>query len=285
MVKYYSFAGIDIAVSVPDEWMYDDDRMLSNFRTDDVTKPHVFSFSMVDEFPAPSGRFVAKEDNFVVYWNGDTRCRYVGAKQGDWTKAYMLASHSGREHYIQLKKSVYKQGVSPKAVLNAMEAEHLAVDNGGFVFHSSFVEVNGKAILFTAPSGTGKSTQAELWRLHRDSRIINGDRSVVRLKGAEVSACGIPFMGSSNYCENIELPLSGIVYLSQAKQTSIRRLSGLEAFGRVWEGISVNTWDKSDVEKVMDTVMQVISSVPVWYLECTPDVSAVIALEEQLESR
>ena len=80
----------------------------------------------------------------------------------------------------------------------------------------------------------------------------------------------------------IGVPLTAVVYLKQAPQTTIRRLRGAEAFRRVWEGVSVNVWDKNDVSMVMETVSRVIESVPVWHLACTPDESAVIALEQQL---
>ena len=282
MEKYYAFAGLEFAVSARDEWMYDDDRMLAPFRVDSVSDPHRFHFSVVQALTPPAGALVATMDNLAAYWDRDTRIRYTGAVNGDWETAYMRACHHGKEHFVQLKSGVYSSTLSPKAVLNAMEAEHFVIMSGGFLFHSSFIDIGGKGILFTAPSGTGKSTQADLWHDLRGARILNGDRSVVRHTPEGIFACGIPFMGSSQYCENVTLPLAAIVFLSQAPQTSIRSLKGVEAFRRVWEGVSVNTWDKEDVSAAMDTVSHVIQSVPVFHLACTPDETAVAALERQL---
>jgi hypothetical protein len=112
--------------------------------------------------------------------------------------------------------------------------------------------------------------------------VINGDRSAVRLVDGEVCACGIPFAGSSNICKNITLPLGAIVYLKQAPRNQIRRLRGAEAFRKVWEGCSVNTWDKADVAAVSETVQQVVCAVPVYELACTADEQAVKILEEAL---
>ena len=78
------------------------------------------------------------------------------------------------------------------------------------------------------------------------------------------------------------LPVKAIVYLGQASQTSIRRLRGTEAFRRIWEGVSVNTWNVEDVASAMDITTRVIGAVPVYHLVCTPDESAVLTLEQQL---
>ena len=282
MEKYYAFAGLEFVVSARDEWMYDDDRMLAPFRVDSVSDPHRFTFSIRDALTPPSGDLVATMDNFVSYWDGDARIRYTGVHDGKWENAYIRACHLGKNHSVEIKSKSHPNGMSAKSVLNSMELEHLIAGIRGFVFHASYIDIGGRAILFTAPSGTGKSTQADLWHSLRGAKILNGDRSVVRCTENGVVACGIPFMGSSQYCENVTLPLAGIVYLSQAPQTTIRRLSGVEAFRRIWEGVSVNTWDKEDVSMLMDTVTNVIGSVPVWHLACTPDETAVAALERQL---
>ena len=144
--------------------------------------------------------------------------------------------------------------------------------------------MDGKAILFTAPSETGKSTQADLWHRLRGAAIHNGDRSAVRWQDGRAYACGVPFAGSSQICENVTLPLAAIVYLRQAPETTIRRLRGAESFRCLWEGCSVNTWDRADVDRISETVLQVLTAVPVFELACTPDESAILALEGVLNT-
>ena len=98
-------------------------------------------------------------------------------------------------------------------------------------------------------------------------------------------ACGIPFAGSSEYCNNETLPIAAIVYLGQAPQTTIRPLRGYEAFARLWEGYSINLWDKQDVAAVSDLVQRVVEQIPLYHLPCTPDESAVQVLENALKGR
>lgn len=282
MERYYRFAGLDFLVRMPDDRAYAHERHLAPFRSGLVEDPHCFEFEVVEKLAPPEGEMITLQPGFRVYSQDGWEVRYIGSVQQSWDAAYLRATHRGKEHCVQLKASQYPDTIGVKTVLNAMAAEHLIARSGGFVFHSSYIEWQGRGILFTAPSGTGKSTQAELWRSHRDARIINGDRSAVRLDGAAVIAEGIPFAGSSQYCENRTLPLAAIVYLEQAPVTTIRRLSGREAFFRIWEGCSINTWDPEDMRRVSETVQHVARDVPVYHLACTPDESAVLALEKEL---
>ena len=283
MEKYYCFAGLELAIYAPDVWMYTEERTLEPFRTDTVADPHRFTFEMVEALTPPCGEHITTQDNFVVYREVDGQVRYTGAVAGNWEKAYLRVAHNGKTHSAQMKAETYRNGMSAKTVLNAVEAEHLIARNGGFLFHSSYIRVGNQAVLFTAPSGTGKSTQADLWHTYRKAEIINGDRSAVRCTDDGVFACGIPFAGSSEICKNVILPLAAIVYLKQAPQTTIRRLRGAESFRRIWEGCSVNTWDRIDVAQVSETVSNVLMAVPVYELACTPDESAILALEGVLK--
>ena len=281
--KCYEIAGIGIEIRIPEEDMFEDDRTLAPFRVNAAKEPHCFSFALVERLDPPEGTCICADPALQVYAAENRTVRFIGAVASSWENAYIRAEHRGKEHFVQLKASQFPAGIGSKTVLNSIAAEHLIAENGGFVLHSSFIAAEGKAILFTAPSGTGKSTQAALWEQYRSAEVINGDRSAVRVTDSGIVACGIPFAGSSNICKNKTLPLAAIVYLKQAPENRIRRLRGAESFCRIWEGCSVNTWDKADVAAVSDTVQQVIGAVPVFELACTPDERAVLALEEALK--
>ncbi len=281
----YRFAGVEYQLEIPEEHVYTEERYLAPFRVDTVSEPHVFRFQYVDVLDSPAGDFISTEPGFCVFSDGDSSVRYIGSVQDSWQNAYMRVTHRGRTHEVQILNSRMNANLNVHTVLNTLALEHLVTDVHGFVFHSAFIEWEGKAILFTAPSGTGKSTQADLWHAHRGTEIINGDRSVIRISNGTVCAEGIPFAGSSQYCKNKSLPLAAIVYLEQAPVTGIRKMRGYEAFRRIWEGVSVNTWDKKDMTLVLETVSRTATAIPVFHLACTPDESAVIALENALKSR
>lgn len=285
MEKYYRFAGIDLAVSIPDDWMYRDDQALALFRVDSLSDPHWFRFSVAEELPLPESVPVVSDGAFLLYREGGWEIRYVGADGGDPAYAHMRVREFGKEHEVLIKRSAYGGEISAKAVLRALRAEHLAAQSQGFLFHCACIACRGKAILFTAPSGTGKTTQAELWKKHRNAVIINGDRAAIRLIDGIPMAQGVPYLGSSDYCENQTLPIAAIVYLSQAPKTTVRRLRGYEAFSRIWEGISAEYWDRADMERISHVAEQTAAHIPVFHMPCTPDEDAVTVLEEALRKQ
>ena len=280
--RFYRFAGLELTVRMDEERLYENERGLEPFAVEAVSNPHWFEFSVVDELDSPVGECITEQPDLFVYQEGERQIRYINLIERRWQAAGIRVEYYGREHCVQLKRGRYPGVVGAKTVLNTIAAEHLVAREHGFIFHSSYIDWQGRGILFTAPSGTGKSTQAELWHRLRGAEIINGDRSAVRIVDGQVLAEGVPFSGSSQICVNRSLPLAAVVYLSQAPTTSIRQLQGYEAFFRIWEGCSVNTWDAEDMRLVSETVQRVSAAVPVYHLACTPDESAVIALERQL---
>ena len=275
--KCYRFAGLEFLVEMPEEIIYTEERRLAPFRVETVTDPSRFTFEMVDALTPPEGKLIVSLPGLSVYVHQEKELRYIG---GD--EPYLRTESRGKHHFVQVRKNQYSDRIGTKTVLESMGAEHLIAQNHGFFFHCAYIDHNGKAILFTAPSGTGKSTQADLWKQYRGAQIINGDRAAVRLAEGKILAEGIPYSGSSRYCENRSLPLEAIVYLGQAPQTSVRKMGGYEAFSRIWEGISVNTWDREDMERTSTVVQRIVERIPVFHMPCTPDESAVIALEQEL---
>lgn len=283
-MKFYRFADVEVAVDIQDAWMYEDDRQLAPFRVQKVDNPYIFTFELVSSLLCPNGELVTMIPGARVYRENDNYVHYIGTVKEGWEEAYIRTVHGKPQSHVQIKISTHITRIGVKTVLNSIGAEHLVADTGGFVFHCAYIVYSGKAILFTAPSGTGKSTQAELWAQYRGAEIINGDRAAVCVRDG-VFAEGIPFCGSSPYCRNRTLPLAAIVYLSQARETNIRKLRGVEAFMKIWEGVSVNTWITEDMEAVSNAVLQVAAEIPLYHLACTPDESAVIALEEALRKQ
>ena len=285
MERYYKFAGIELSVIIPEEKFYEDENRLKPFSVDAVKCPHVYKVEMVDVLDEPIGTCIVAYPSFCVYQEGEQRVRYIGAVENSLDGAYIRVNSCGKDHVIQVLNDTYPERITTKTILQSIEAEHLLAQNNSFILHCSYIERNGKAILFTAPSETGKSTQADLWNQLRGAKIINGDRAAIRIVDGQIYAEGIPFAGSSQYCENRSLPIDAIVYLGQALQTTIRKTEGYQAFMKIWEGVSVNSWDKKDVEQVSQVVSEVVQEIPIFHLTCTPDESAVIALEEALNKK
>lgn len=146
---------------------------------------------------------------------------------------------------------------------------------GGILVHASSVKWRDEAIIFTAASGTGKTTQAELWEKYKNAGILNGDKMLLACSGDGCDAWGSPWRGSSKYALNEKAPLRAVVVLEQAKSNTIRRLGGEEALARFSPHLFYPSWNEECTKGVMDAFSNLMKRVPVYLLSCLPDREAV----------
>ena len=171
---------------------------------------------------------------------------------------------------------------STTAVFHKTGFENLLLDCNRLLLHCSFIIHKEKALLFSAPSETGKSTQARLWKDCFGAEIINDDRAAVTVKNGYCFSHGVPFSGTSDICNNRSSQTGAIIVLSQGKENSISLLSPSEAFMHLYPQISVHQWEKSYVDKASRLLLCVIEHTPVYKLSCLPDRSAADLLYNTL---
>lgn len=283
MERFYSFAGITWRITGDPDGMYREDGVLTPFRREGPSYDHSLEFEIAASLPEPRGTCVFHSPRKAVFLTPEGRLTCMGEVARSPENAYLHILRAGDHSHVRVLRQAVPDRIMPRLVLNCLEAEHRIIRRGGFLLHASFIAWEGRAILFTAPSGTGKSTQAALWQQYRGAEPINGDRAAVTVEPGGVTAWGIPFCGTSGISKNAALPLAAIVFLSQAPVSAVTRLKGLTAFRRVWEGCSVHVWDKEDMDRCTRSVMAAVEQVPVYHLACTPDEAAVAVLESILK--
>lgn len=144
------------------------------------------------------------------------------------------------------------------------------LDFGGCMVHSSAVMMNGEAYLFTAPSGTGKSTHTALWQEAFGSdkaKIINDDKPAVRKKDGKYYAYGTPFSGKSNLNINLRVPLKAICILERGEENAIQRIApGDAVFFFLTQTV------RSVKPERMDTLLEImddlLTEIPVYKMQC-----------------
>lgn len=282
MEHYFSIAGAVVKISCDGDKLFTDAGGLENFRVSAQPWDHEVFCDLTDEMPAPEGKMVFSDPGRLVFETAGGTSSWIGPVQQSYADAHIWVRREKNTSTALFLRRLVGDRIGIRSVLNALESEHLAVIQGGFLLHGSCICHKGKAIVFTAPSGTGKSTQAELWRIHRNVTVINGDRIMLRSGQYGWEAVGIPFCGSSGIRENRILPLAAVVALSQAPVTAVAPLTGVRAFRKIWEGCTLQTWNRQDVDRCAGYVEALLGSVPVFHLACTPDISAVEALEAVL---
>lgn len=100
------------------------------------------------------------------------------------------------------------------------------------LFHGSAISVDGEGYLFTALSGTGKSTHTRLWREHFGDRavMVNDDKPLLRIQEDRVLVCGSPWNGKHQLGTNTVVPLKGLCILTRAEENFIEPVTAGEAF-------------------------------------------------------
>lgn len=161
--------------------------------------------------------------------------------------------------------------------------EGLLIRHDRVCFHASCIRTDRGGILFSGPSGIGKSTQADLWRKYRGAGLINGDRPILQRTEAGFLAWGSPYAGSSRCFVNDSVPVTALVFLAQERENRIRRLGPGEAFRRIYSGLTVYSWDREFMERACGLAAELAEGTPCYELGCRPDVSAVECLEGRLE--
>lgn len=158
------------------------------------------------------------------------------------------------------------------------------LDDDIILFHCSALCVGGKAYLFTAPSGTGKSTHTRLWREQFGDEVtmINDDKPLLSFTAGQepVTVYGTPYGGKDNIQTNMSAPVAGIVILHQAGENTIRRMSAQEAFPMLLN----QTYRRNDAESMRKTMELVwrLSAIPVWSMGCTISHEAAVLARDAL---
>lgn len=168
-------------------------------------------------------------------------------------------------------------------IFQLLSGETLLLELGGLILHASFIRWQGRGILFSAPSGTGKSTQADLWVRYCQAEVLNGDRAALRPGSAGWTAYGLPYAGSSGIYRNEKAPVAAIVLLGQAKENTICRVSPAQAVRTLFPEVSKQGWDSLWTDRVLELLTRMVTQVPVYRLNCLPDWTAVDCLKHVLD--
>lgn len=146
---------------------------------------------------------------------------------------------------------------------------------GGLVLHSSGISYDGRAVLFSAPSGTGKSTHTSLWKeYYNDTIIINDDMPAIVFQGEVPFAYGTPWSGKTEINCNKGAPLKAIVFLERGDACSITEIKGPQALSRLMSELRKSMYPEM-MEICLQSVDKLLKAVPIYLLTCNVSREAV----------
>ncbi len=145
----------------------------------------------------------------------------------------------------------------------------------GFYLHASAVEYQGRAYLFSAPCGTGKSTHTRLWEAHFDgAQVFNDDKPALRRLDGRWYAYGTPWCGKDGINQNRKVPLAGICFLRRGEENAIRPLNGQEAVQQIMTQTFHRFKRRERLEDMLTMLDEIVREIPVYELTCRPDEAA-----------
>ena len=150
--------------------------------------------------------------------------------------------------------------------------------------HASVVVNAGKAFLWLAKSGTGKSTHSQLWLNHvPGSRLLNDDNPVVRvMEDGHTEVFGTPWSGKTPCYKNEHYPAGAFSEIVRSPENRITRKSVLEAYALLYSSSSGFKADPAMSDGLNATYEKIISATPCFTLECRPDADAARVSSETL---
>lgn len=137
------------------------------------------------------------------------------------------------------------------------------------LFHGSALAIDGDGYLFTAKSGTGKSTHTRLWRERFGDRVvmINDDKPLLHIDAGSVIAYGTPWNGKHRLGTNASVPLRGLCVLGRAEQNSIFPAERRQVYPTLL-GQTYRPHDPAALVRTLELVDRIAEIVPLWSLQC-----------------
>lgn len=158
--------------------------------------------------------------------------------------------------------------------LASIALERLLLTQDRFFLHASAVLWQGKAYLFSAPSGGGKSTQADLWQ-QEGARILNGDKVVLAKRNGQWMAYGSPLAGSSRIYRKEGAPVAAVMMVHKAPHNRLTPMPLRGAFLNLYSNAVKSSWDRDFNCRLLDLIEEFTKQTPVFRLDCTPTREAV----------
>lgn len=196
-----------------------------------------------------------------------------------------------KEYQVEQRENtdiiITEDSFRPNAWENLSEIDYVYMESGthfyfqllkhdGMMLHSSAVELDGKAYLFSGNCGAGKSTHTRLWRSEfgESAKVFNDDKPALRFVDGKWIAYGTPWCGKDGININMSAPLAGICFMKQAKENKIRRLSQQEAIQMILSQTLRRFKRVENLDLMLSHVEKLVQTIPVFELENRPEPEA-----------
>lgn len=161
---------------------------------------------------------------------------------------------------------------------------YLLDNKNGILFHSSAIDVGGKGVLFTALSGTGKSTHARHWveAYREEVSYVNDDKPFVRLEDDKFFVYGSPWNGKHRLSNNKKVQIDTVCFLKRGEVDKVEPISPNEAVNLLFRQTVVPS-DSNQKLKLFAVLDKLIRGVKLYTIYCTDSLESAKIIRKGID--
>ena len=250
--------------------------------SDDQPAALCYHFHLVDILPKPSDLWtpVYQKNVLTVYANGPLERRLLTDPNGMIPYA-VYEEVSDREIDVFFLRPLLRELAIDTIFHSCLALERYFARLGCYVLHCSCLIYHDQAVLFSGPSGIGKSTHADLWvRYIPGAYVMNGDRCLISVSpDGTYYANAWPVCGSSEICHLGRFPLRAIVFMGQSPTNDLTDLNLMQRLRLLNMQLMVNHWNPDATRIALDWMTRLVSTIDIRLYACnlTPEAPLLLA--------
>ena len=292
-LKKYKIADFVIEYHGDEEYMFE---RFADFVCDDTEKADM-TLRIVEKRPI-FPRFLwdkgTKMSIFHLYWDKDCIYQYFPYQQHAGVRLIEIRNnfHDFTYYLCDKKESAYVRKYGLNEYIESMQGVmfnlfkesffNMILFENAMSVHSASVIYKDKAVIFSASSGTGKSTQAEKWMRLLGCECLDGDVTVCREIDGKFFVYGLPWCGSSGMYINKKVEVGAFVFLKQAPENIVRIPSVREKIGYVFSSTFSESWNDEMNQKRSEMTGKIIENTDIYEFACNLDDESVEVLRREI---
>lgn len=286
-MNHANIAGLHIEYSIVDTVFFN--ARLSRYASCEIaSRDMLMRTTILDHIDPPQGELVKQIKSATIVQTSDGR---IARSMMDRESGQVAAIVWSKPDYSEVDIHLWKHRHHPVFSLTDYEYMYTGFAFNdrltyldGAVLHGSALAINNEGIIFSANSGVGKSTHANLWKqcFKDEVTIVNDDKPALRFLDGKPYMFGTPWSGKTDLNTNVQVPLKAIVFIKRANNNAIERLNPRESMFALSSQIERPYYDSQLGMKTLDVIEQLISTVPVYRLHCNISFEAVQVVYDNL---